>query len=145
VFKGPSFTFSTPICFEDTFGDLSRTFVKGGADVLVNLSNDAWSKSLPCQNQHLSMAVFRAVENRRSMVRSTASGQTCGIDPSGRIISMAPPFAEAWLTVAIPVVKEHTVYTRYGDFLALGFTAAAALLLLLGSVLGIIRARGETR
>jgi apolipoprotein N-acyltransferase len=147
VFSGPGFTFSTPICFEDTFGYLSRNFVKNGAELIVNLSNDAWSKSLPAQNQHLSMAVFRAVENRRSMVRSTASGQTCGVDPSGRVIAMAPPFSEAWITVAIPIVKEDTVYTQYGDFLGLGFVAAAVLLLLFGAVrciIGLVKMRRKT-
>jgi apolipoprotein N-acyltransferase len=139
VFSGPGFTFSTPICFEDTFGYLSRDFARNGADVIVNLSNDAWSQSLPAQNQHLSMAVFRAVENGRSMVRSTASGQTCAVDPSGRVIALAPPFSEAWITVAIPIVKGDTVYTRYGDFLAKGFTASALFLLLSGGLWCIIK------
>ncbi|MCL2066411.1 MAG: apolipoprotein N-acyltransferase [Treponema sp.] len=139
VFSGPGYTFSTPICFEDTFGYLSRDFVRNGAEVLVNLSNDAWSSSLPAQNQHLSMAVFRSVENRRSMVRSTASGQTCAIDGSGRVIAMAPPFREAWITAEIPLVKGDTVYTKYGDYLARLFTFCALFLLLYGSVAGIIR------
>jgi apolipoprotein N-acyltransferase len=139
VFDGPGFTFSTPICFEDTFGYLSRKFVQNGAQIIVNLSNDAWSQSLPAQNQHLSMAVFRAVENRRSMVRATASGQTCGIAPNGRIIAMAPPFTEAALGVAIPVLKGNTVYTRCGDFLAIGFTIAAVFLLLFGAGARIIK------
>ena len=133
------FTFSTPICFEDTFGYLSRMFVQNGAELIVNLSNDAWSESLSAQNQHLSMAVFRAVENRRSMVRSTASGQTCGIAPNGKIIAMAPPFTEAWLTVTVPIVKETTVYTTRGDFLAVGFVLTAILLLIIGGAFYIIR------
>jgi len=141
VFSGPGFTFSTPICFEDTFGYLSRKFTQNGADLIVNLSNDAWSRSLPAQNQHLSMAVFRAVENGRSMVRSTASGQTCGITPDGRIMAMAPPFTETWLTVAIPIVRGDTVYTRRGDYLGVGCTIAAFLLLLLGGFAGIISIR----
>jgi len=141
VFSGPGFTFSTPICFEDTFGYLSRKFVQNGADLIVNLSNDAWSRSLPAQNQHLSMAVFRAVENGRSMVRSTASGQTCGITPDGRIIAMATPFTEAWLTVAIPIVRGDTIYTRRGDYLGIGCTIAAFLLLLSGGLAYIISIR----
>jgi apolipoprotein N-acyltransferase len=143
VFDGPGFTFSTPICFEDTFGDISRKFTQNGAQIIVNLSNDAWSKSLPAQNQHLSMAVFRAAENRRSMVRATASGQTCGIAPDGRIIAMAPPFTEAVLTVAIPVEKGNTVYNRLGDLLPPGFIVAAVLLLLFGTVMRIIKNAGK--
>ena len=144
VFNGPGFTFSTPICFEDTFGDLVRKFAQKGANVIVNLSNDAWSKSLPAQNQHLSMAVFRSAENRLSTVRATASGQTCGITPNGRVIDMAQPFTEAGLVVAIPVIKGDTVYTRWGDFLAVGFTSAAVFLLLFGAVMGIIKQYGKT-
>ncbi|MDR2181086.1 MAG: apolipoprotein N-acyltransferase, partial [Treponema sp.] len=75
--------FSTPICFEDTFGYLSRDFTRAGAELIVNISNDAWSGRLSCQTQHLAMAVFRSVENRRAMVRSTTTGQTCAIAPSG--------------------------------------------------------------
>ncbi|MDR1251064.1 MAG: apolipoprotein N-acyltransferase [Treponema sp.] len=141
VFPGPGFAFSTPICFEDTFGYLSRNFARNGAEVIVNLTNDAWAKSLPAQNQHLSMAVFRAVENHRSLVRSTASGQTCAVDPSGAVIAMAPPFSEAWITVTVPIVKEETIYTRYGDFLGQGFVAVAVFLLLFGIGAYIIRKR----
>jgi apolipoprotein N-acyltransferase len=138
VFSLPGFSFSTPICFEDTFGYLSRDFVRNGAEIIVNLSNDAWSNSLPAQNQHLAMAVFRAVENRRSMARSTASGQTCAIDPSGRVIAMAPPFAEAWISVELPVMDDITPYTRYGDYLALLFVIAAFALLIPGLLIRII-------
>jgi apolipoprotein N-acyltransferase len=136
------FSFSTPICFEDTFGYLSREFVRNGAELIVNLTNDAWSKSLPAQMQHLSMAVFRAVENRRSMVRSTASGQTCGIDPSGRILAMAEPFTESALTVEVPVTGVETLYTRYGDFLPRLFIVLLVLLLIIrgGScIIGLIK------
>jgi apolipoprotein N-acyltransferase len=138
VFEIGGVKFSTPICFEDTFGYLSREFVRNGADIIVNLSNDAWSRSLPAQNQHLSMAVFRAVENRRAMVRSTASGQTCGIDPNGKILAMAPPFTEAWLTVEVPVVTGTSLYTRYGDIWARLFLLAAIIILPVGAGRGIL-------
>ncbi|MDR0689812.1 MAG: apolipoprotein N-acyltransferase [Spirochaetaceae bacterium] len=133
VFSINGLKFSSPICFEDTFGYLSREFVKNGAEFIVNLSNDAWSKSLPAQMQHLSMAVFRAVENRCSMVRSTASGQTCGIDPNGKILAMAEPFVETQLTVEIPLVKPDSLYAKYGDFFARICTAAAVIILIVGT------------
>jgi apolipoprotein N-acyltransferase len=139
VFETGNLKFSSPICFEDTFGYLSREFVKNGAELIINLSNDAWSKSLPAQMQHASMAVFRAVENRRSMVRSTASGQTCAVDPNGKILAMAEPFTEAYLTVKVPVVTADTVYTRHGDYLARLFAAAAGVILIMGIVRGIIQ------
>jgi apolipoprotein N-acyltransferase len=76
VFEADGVRFSTPICFEDTFGSLCRGFFRHGAQVLVNITNDAWSFSVPCAMQHMSMAVFRAVENKRSVVRSTNAGIT---------------------------------------------------------------------
>jgi apolipoprotein N-acyltransferase len=139
VFDTGRFKFSTPICFEDTFGYLSRNFVLNGAEIIVNLSNDAWSNSLPAQMQHLSMAVFRAVENRRSMVRSTASGQTVAIDPNGKILAMAEPFTESYLNVEVPIVTPLSIYTLYGDYLGKAFTWAALLVLIFGVILYIIR------
>jgi len=130
IFKVKGFSFSTPICFEDTFGYLSRDFVRRGADILVNITNDAWADSLPSQKQHLSMAVFRAVENYRYMVRSTASGQTCAVDPLGRVIAEAEPFKENWLNVKVPLIKKDTIYTFYGDYLGIVFFIAAVILLL---------------
>jgi apolipoprotein N-acyltransferase len=130
VFAGRGFNFSAPICFEDTFGYLSKNFVRRGADVLVNLSNDAWSGSLPSQYQHLAMAVFRSVENYRPMVRATSSGQTCAIDPNGRVTDMLPPFTEITVNVTVPLVKKTTIYTLYGDYLAIFFTFLAAVLLI---------------
>jgi len=142
VFSGPGFYFSTPICFEDSFGYLPRAFVRRGAEVIVNLSNKAWAGSLTSQNQQLGMAVFRAVENRRSVVRATSSGQTAGIAPDGRVVAMAPPFAEAWLTVSVPIIRDRaTIYTRFGDFLGIGFAIAAVLLLVVG---GVLRVRAKT-
>ena len=139
VFYASGFRFSTPICFEDSFGYISRRFVLAGADVLVNMSNKAWAGSLSSQNQQLAMSVFRAVENRRSMVRATSSGQTAGIAPDGRIVAMAPPFEEAWVTATVPVVRGRwTLYTRFGDFFGAAFALAAAPLLIIGGASCII-------
>jgi len=140
VFRGPGFYFSTPICFEESYGYLGRLFVREGAEVLVNLSNMAWASSLSSQNQQLKMAVFRAVENRRAVARSTASGQTAAIYPDGRISAMAPPFEETWITVSVPVVRDRvTLYTRFGDFLGVAFALAAGVSLIIGSVSCIIK------
>jgi apolipoprotein N-acyltransferase len=84
--------------------------------------------------QHLSMAVFRSVENRRSMTRSTASGQTCAVAPDGKILAMAEAFTEAALTVSVPVVTERTFYTKHGDYLPRLFLAAALLMFTTGAL-----------
>ncbi len=135
VFELDGIRFSTPICFEDTFGYLSRGFVRRGAEVIVNLTNDLWAFSEPSAMQHLGMAVFRTVENRRSMVRSTNGGMTAIIDPNGRITAMYPPFKEGYLYGEVPVYTEKsTLYTAWGDWLAYTFVALAAFFLLFGIV-----------
>ncbi|MCL2374179.1 MAG: apolipoprotein N-acyltransferase [Treponema sp.] len=140
IFESRGVRFATPICFEDTFGYLNREFVRAGAEILVNLSNDAWANSLSAQKQHLAMAVFRAVENRRSMIRSTSSGMTCAINPNGRITAMAEPFAETWLVAEVPVVTASAFYTRHGDWLGIFFAAAAGAMLISGIISHTINA-----
>jgi apolipoprotein N-acyltransferase len=140
VFEINGLKFSTPICFEDTFGDLSREFTRNGAEIIINLTNDAWSQSLSAQNQHLSMAVFRAVENRRSLLRSTASGQTCAVDPNGAVLALAEPFTESYLIAALPIVTTDTVYTKYGDVWGMAAGIAAALFFLAGIAFRVYKA-----
>ncbi|MGI5173602.1 apolipoprotein N-acyltransferase [Treponema sp. OMZ 840] len=136
VFNVDGLHFGTPICFEDTFGYIGRRYVNAGANALVNLSNDAWSKSLACQYQHLSMAVFRSVENKVPSVRATASGQTCVIDPNGKVVAMSDPFCEAYLAADIPVLtnRSKTVYTVLGDYIGILFSIAAVFILIAGLV-----------
>jgi apolipoprotein N-acyltransferase len=135
VFEAGGVRFSTPICFEDTFGYLGRRFVAAGAEVLVNVTNDSWSKSVAAEMQHMSCAVLRAVENKRSVVRATNGGITCVIDPNGRIISRIEPFIKDYLVDFVPVYTgSDTLYTRWGDWcgwllllLSGGVTAAGLL------------------
>lgn len=118
VFNYKDLYFSTPICFEDTFGNDCRQFVKNGARCFMNMSNDSWSKSSACQYQHLAMSVFRSVENRVPTVRSTSSGQTCIIDYNGKIVKMIPEFCEGYVVGDIPLLENDfrvSVYTSCGD------------------------------
>ena len=88
VLSGADYRFGTPICYEDVMPYVARRFVWDGSerrvDFLVNISNDGWflhSAELP---QHLAICVFRAVENRVSIVRSVNTGISAFIDSNGR-------------------------------------------------------------
>lgn len=113
VFDVNGFSFGTPICFEDTFGADCTDFIRNGAKAFINLSNDAWSKSRRCQIQHLKTAVFRSVENHVPSVRSTASGETCAIDSSGRIINKCASFTENYIIAEVPILNERHKITLY--------------------------------
>jgi len=104
------------ICYESAFPDLVRQFTKQGADVLVNLSNDAYFGHSEARQQHLLLARMRAVENRRYVIRATNDGITAVIDPAGRITKRLPEFEEAAASVRYGVVESTTVYARHGDW-----------------------------
>jgi len=143
VFNSQGLSFSTPICFEDTFTTIARDMYKKGARCFINLTNDSWSQSKACQNQHLAMAVFRSVENKVPSVRSATSGETCIIYPDGKIISHAPSFCESYVIGDIPVIPETrkpTVYTQYGDFMGWGMIFVIGVLLLIKLFTVIIKA-----
>jgi len=135
VFEAAGVKFSTPICFEDVFGYISRRFVHEGAEVIVNMTNDSWSGSVAAQMQHMAMAVFRAIEVRRSVIRGTNSGMTCTIDPDGRIIDMMEPFKRDYMISEVPVYTEGTTpYTRWGNY----FPIASLILAVAGLFGGFI-------
>ena len=129
VFEYNGIRFSTPICFEDTFGYLSAEFVENGADMIINLSNDYWSRSVQAERQHFQLAVFRAVENRRPLLRSTNSGITALVLPSGEIVNELEPFTQSWGIYEIPVGQKDglTFYTRHPDLFGKLFVAFAVL------------------
>jgi apolipoprotein N-acyltransferase len=126
--------FATPICFEDAFPGLNSTLVREGAEVLINLTNDSWSRRNSSQVQHHVAALFRSVENRVYLVRSSNSGVTSVIDPTGRVVAgPLPSFQDGHLVYDLPLarVKTLTPYTLFGDWLVavLAFLLVADLVL----------------
>ena len=117
VFEYDGVKFSTPICFEDTFGYLNAEFVSNGAQMLLNLSNDFWSMSVQAEKQHYQLAVFRAVENRVPLLRSTNSGITCLVLPDGTTEGILDTFVQAWGIYEVPVYENNkpTLYTSHPD------------------------------
>ncbi len=129
--------FSTPICFEDVFGYLTAGFVKNGADVIVNMTNDSWSGAVSAEMQHFAMAVFRSIETRKSTIRGTNSGITALILPTGRYEDPMEPFTKGWNIYDVPVFEtgEDTFYTLHDDILAKSavYLSFALLAILIGA------------
>jgi apolipoprotein N-acyltransferase len=102
------------ICFESIFPYLARQQTKDGADLLVNLTNDAWYGRSSAPWQHLSMAVFRAVENRRSLARSANTGVSGFIDPLGRMHELSPLFENFTGYYDLPILRTRSLFTFSG-------------------------------
>ena len=107
------------ICFESHFGELGREYVRNGADVLIEMTNDGYLGPTPVLRQHLANAVFRAVETNRPVLRVTNVGVTAYINERGEVLESAEPYTEA--TRVWSVAKSdgsQTFYVKYGDWFA---------------------------
>jgi len=107
------------ICFESHFASLSREFVRNGADVLIEMTNDGYLGETPVLRQHLANAVFRAVETDRPVLRVTNVGITAYINERGEILDAARAYTEdtrVWTISKSNGVQ--TFYVRYGDWFA---------------------------
>lgn len=131
VFALPRTAFGVTICYEATYPDLTRRLVQGGAQFLVNISNDTWlgGGGSAAAAQHFSMAVFRAVENKRPLVRVATAGVSGFIDPTGRLSHRSGEQEGVIVGEVIPR-RETTIYARYGDWFALGCAGVALVALL---------------
>lgn len=146
VFEAAGVKFSTPICYEDTFGFHSAEFVKNGSEVIVNLTNDRWSGCAEAAIQHAQIATLRSVETRKSMVRSTNSGYTCLILPTGEIKDPVEQFKMTWHIYDVPVYnseRPNTFYVEHPDLFAFISIYISGALLIFGALIKIIRRKNK--
>ncbi len=129
------------ICFESHFASLSREFVKNGADVLIEMTNDGYLGDTAVLRQHLASAVFRAVETNRPVVRVTNVGITAYINERGEVLDAAKQYVEdtrVW-TVAKSDGSQ-TFYVKYGDWFA-WLCSIVSLALLILNLRSCLKAR----
>ncbi|MBK9215347.1 MAG: apolipoprotein N-acyltransferase [Chloracidobacterium sp.] len=107
------------ICFESHFGQLSREYVRNGADVIIEMTNDGYLGPTPVLRQHLANAVFRAVETNRPVIRVTNVGITAYIDEKGTVLDPLPVYQEGTRTWTVSKSDgSQTFYVKYGDWFA---------------------------
>jgi apolipoprotein N-acyltransferase len=130
IFSLPQGNFGVLICYEATYPYLARRLAQHGAQFLVNISNDTWLAGEAAAAQHFSMAVFRAIENRRALARVATAGITGFVDPFGRVSHLSDATENVVLGDMLPR-QQVSVYTRYGDWfvVACGVWALVALFL----------------
>jgi apolipoprotein N-acyltransferase len=109
---------STAICYEIVYPGLVRQFVRGGSDLLVTITNDAWFGRTSAPYQHFTQAAMRAIENGRYLVRSANTGISGVVDPYGRVLAQSRLFEPAAIVAEVRYRDAFTIYTRIGDVFA---------------------------
>jgi apolipoprotein N-acyltransferase len=117
------------ICYEDLLASMSRHATAAGAEVLLNILNDAWYGDTAAPYQHQALALWRAIENRRYLLRGSNSGVTSIIDAAGRVVAEGGLFHAEVVTGTVRRLQVQTFYTRFGDAFAWLVTVAAVALL----------------
>ena len=131
VFNVNNIKIASMVCFESTIPSLSTEFVRKGSEILVYLVNDGWYEYPPEPQQHAKQAIYRAVENRRPVIRSTNTGISMIIDPSGNIINSIPLNQSGVIKSQIFPMNELTFYTKYGDIFAM-LNIVISIIIILG-------------
>ena len=122
--------YGTFICYESIFANEVRQFVRDGADVLINISNDGWYGDTSAPWQHLNMVRMRAIENHRWVLRATNTGVTASIDPRGHVVEAAQRHIRTSIRVGFGYEHDLTFYAAHGDWFA--WTCAAVTVAALG-------------
>lgn len=129
VFSLPFGNFGVLICYEGVFPDLARRFVRNGATLLINVTNDAWFGETSAPYQHLAMEAMRAVENRVPLVRSANTGISAIVNIDGQIQAQTALLETTFIVEQIAWPQVTSVYTQYGDwFVTLCVVSALVLL-----------------
>jgi len=133
LFKMPPYQFAVTICWENIFPDLVREFVKRGAQLVINITNEARFGKTAAPHQLVAISVFRAVENGIYIVRCANTGVSCIIDPHGRVVRKLQDdqkqdvFVRGILNGMVYLWSAHTLYTRTGDWVPIAAATGTLL------------------
>jgi len=98
------------ICFESIFPHIAVNFVKNRANLLAIITDDAWFGKTGAPYEHADMAVFRAIETRRYVIRAANTGESLIISPWGKRLKTTKLFTSCWITAQIRLRNDITLY-----------------------------------
>jgi apolipoprotein N-acyltransferase len=122
------------ICYEAAYPEIVRRFVRNGATLLINISNDTWFGTTAGARQHLAHARIRAIENERDIVRVTNTGISALITADGRVVDPLPVFSPGAQFWEARAHRGQTIYTKLGDWFAVGCAAISFLVVALSMI-----------
>lgn len=130
VFATEQFKFAPVICYESIYGEFVAKQCRKGAEIICILTNDGWWRNTPGYKQHNSFASIRAIENRRSVVRSANTGISCFINQRGDISQETKWWTADVIKGNLNLNKNLTFYTIYGNVIGRSFSFVSVFLLL---------------
>jgi apolipoprotein N-acyltransferase len=107
------------ICYEGIFPYITKETVRAGAEVLVNITNDAWFGPTSAPYQHFAFYIFRAIETDRYVLRAANTGISGVIDPRGRTVAKSGIFRQDVLDAKFSLREGKTFYVNHGDYFVL--------------------------
>jgi len=110
---GVSVNIGGVVCIESIYPDFISEFIRNGAELLVVVTNDSWYGKSSGPYQHKEIAVLRAVENRKTVVRAANGGISCIIDPLGKTLTQSEMFTKTFLVGEAPIEDGLTFYSRF--------------------------------
>ncbi len=117
VFKSPDDIYSgAAICWESVFGEYFTEFVRGGAEMMMVITNDGWWRDTPGYRQHFDYSRLRAIETRRSIARSANTGRSGFISPRGDLGATLGWDERGTITADVSLSRGQTFYVRFGDW-----------------------------
>ena len=133
LFETPLGRAAAGICYEAMFPHLARADAARGARVVVNVTNDGWYKDTWGPYQHFQANVFRAVEDRVTVLRCANTGISGVIDPWGVVTARLALNERGRLDAEVPAddpFPARSFYARHGDWFA-GFCLLAVFSLII--------------
>ena len=131
IFNYGRYKFGSVVCYESTFPWLFNEFVRNGSEFMIIVTNDGWYETAPEPQQHAKQSIFRAIENRKPIIRCANTGISMIIDSNGNIQHKLDLNKEGIINASIIPNKNITFYNKFGDYLIqlMGFVLLLSLLI----------------
>ncbi|MFW5800193.1 MAG: nitrilase-related carbon-nitrogen hydrolase, partial [Spirochaetota bacterium] len=144
--KNEKITFAPQICYEIIIPSFTRKFTKKNAELIINATNDRWFGVTKASKQHLLLGAARAIENRMYLVRTTNSGISTVVSPTGEYVpfiskngnntKFTPLYEKDYMVITIKPLNIDTFYKKYGDIFAWILSIIAIILIIYSIVIG---------
>jgi apolipoprotein N-acyltransferase len=126
------------ICYEDLFPELSRQSVLKGANLIANYTNDGWFNRSSGPYQHIVFSQYRALENRRYLVRATNTGLTGVINWRGEVENLLTPDKKGFLIHDVKIIEFQSFYTKYGPIFSYLILSGFGIILIMRFIKNIL-------